>query len=138
MAWAGWRADYAEWEAALLARGLPAHIVGVELLPPWNGSRLLALVVDVDEAVLPRSHQQRGFKLHLTLLFEEELNVDLAAAALRVHQRWAGRQVVLNIAWVGSGGAAFIAATDPIAMDPDVAALHSAGYYASRGLHVSL
>jgi hypothetical protein len=46
--------------------------------------------------------------------------------------------VVLRIAWVGSGGAAFLAADDPLASDGDLALLHAAGYYAARGLHVSL
>jgi hypothetical protein len=138
MAWTGWRADYDVWEAALLAGGMPATIRGVDLMPPWNGSRLLALVVDIDEQHLPRTHAERGFALHITLLFEEEITDALALTALRVHRRWAGQPVMLRIGWVGSGGAAFLAAGDPIAADAEVRQLHSAGYYASRGLHVSL
>ena len=135
---AGWRADYAAWEAAIIAIGLPATVRGVELLPPWNGDRLLAITMDINENFLPRTHDARGFELHLTLLFESELTVTLVAAALRVHQRWAGRQVLLRVGWVGSGGAAFLDAADPLAADTDVCRLHSAGYYADRGLHVSL
>jgi hypothetical protein len=133
-----WRADYDAWEATVLAQGIPAFVRGVELLPPWEGSRLLALVLEIDEHFLPRSHGARGFDLHLTLLFQEELTEELARAVIRAHQRWAGRQVVLRVAWIGSGGAAFLDAADPIAADPDVSRLHSAGYYAKRGLHVSL
>ena len=67
MAW------YNDWEArrdAMLANGLPARILGVELLPPWRGARLLAIALDVEERFLPRSHNDRGFPLHLSLLFE--------------------------------------------------------------------
>jgi hypothetical protein len=135
---AGYRADYYEWKEAVVQNGLPATIRGVELLPPWNGDRLLALAVDIDEAFLPRSHEARGFKLHMTLIFESELTDALAADALRVHQRWAGRHVILRIDWVGSGGAAFLDAADPLAADAEVRQLHGAGYYASRGLHISL
>jgi hypothetical protein len=133
-----WRADYDAWAAALLQHGLPATIRGVELLPPWNGDRLLAITVDIDENDLPRTHEARGFCLHITLLFESELTDDLARAALQVHQRWSGRQVVLRVAWLGSGGAAFLDSADPLAADADVSRLHSAGHYADRGLHVSL
>ena len=132
---------YPDWERrrdAMVAGGLPARVCGVELLPPWNGGRLLALVVDIDEAHLPRSHADRGFALHLSLLFEKELTVDLALAALRLHERWAGRPVLLRVAWLGGGGAAMLGAGDPLMGDPDVQRLHAAGSYAGRGVHISL
>jgi hypothetical protein len=124
--------------AAAMAHGLPVRVVGVEFMPPWNGYRLLAIKLDIDEVYLPRSHQQRGFDLHITLLFEAELSDTLEEAAIRLHNRWSGRHHLLRIGWVGSGCAAFLKGTDALASDPDVVRLHSAGYYADRGLHVSL
>ena len=136
MDWAGWRGDYDAWKVTVLARGLPARVMGVELMPPWDGRRLLSIMVEIDEADLPRSHAQRGFALHLSLLFEDELTEDLALDALRLHNKWAGRHLVLDVAWVGSGGAAFLAPTDPLAADAH--RLHSAGWFADRGIHISL
>ena len=135
MAW------YADWEArrdAMVAGGLPVTIIGVELLPPWRGSRLLAVAVDIDERFLPRSHAARGFDLHLSLAFEEELTPELLHAAARLHTRWAGRPALLRVAWLGGGGAAMLAGDDPLASDPDVRLLHGAGSYAGRDIHVSL
>ena len=134
-----WFPDWERRRDAMVAGGLPARVCGVELLPPWNGGRLLALVVDIDEAHLPRSHADRGFKLHLSLIFEGELAVELAAAAaLRLHDRWAGRPVLLTASWLGSGGAATLGAGDPLMGDPDVQRLHAAGSYAGRDIHISL
>ena len=129
------------WEArrdAMLANGLPARVLGVELLPPWQGSRLLAMSVDIDERFLPRSHADRGFALHLSLIFEEEMTGDLLEAAARLHARWAGQTAFLRVAWLGSGGAAMLAGGDPLLTDPDVRLLHGAGSYAGRDIHVSL
>ena len=133
-----WFPDWERRRDAMVAGGLPARVCGVELLPPWNGGRLLALVVDIDEAHVPRSHADRGFKLHLSLLFEGELTVELAAAALRLHARWAGRPALLTVRRLGGGGAAMLGAGDPLLADPDVQRLHAAGSYAGRDLHISL
>ena len=111
----------------MLAHGLPARVLGVELLPPWRGARLLAIVLDVEERHLPRSHTDRGFALHLSLIFEEELSADLLEVAARLHARWAGQTAVLRVAWLGSGGTAMLAVDDPLLSDPDVKRLHGAG-----------
>ena len=135
MAW------YHDWEArrdAMLANGMPARILGVELLPPWRGARLLAIALDVEERFLPRSHNDRGFALHLSLLFEEETTIELALVALRLHERWAGRGVLLRVARLGGGGAAMLSGADPLASDMDVKRLHAAGSYAGRDMHISL
>ena len=134
----GWYADWMGRCSAIVANGLPARIRGMELLPPWNGGRLLALIVDIDELYLPRSHRDRGFELHISLLFEDELTDELAVAALRLHQRWAGQDVLLRVVRVGSGGGAMFSPTDPIASDVDARRLHSAGSYARRDMHISL
>ena len=123
---------------AMIAHGLPARVIGVTLLPPWEGHRLLVLEMDIAEVLLPRTHVQRGFDLHLSLAFEEDLTVDLALVAMRLHRRWAGRHVVLRVAWLGNGGAAMLASNDPLVSDADIRYLHSRGGYSHRNLHVSL
>jgi ABC-type antimicrobial peptide transport system permease subunit len=45
---------------------------------------------------------------------------------------------VLDVSWVGSGGAAFLKGTDALARDPDLRLLHGAGSYSGRPLHISL
>ena len=135
MAW------FHDWETrrdAMLANGLPARILGVELLPPWRGFRLLAVTIDIEERFLPRSHTDRGFALHLSLIFEEEMNHGHTEAAARLHERWAGQTTVLNVAWLGGGGGAMLTGDQPLVMDPDLRLLHGAGSYADRNIHVSL
>jgi hypothetical protein len=131
-----WFPDWEARQAALVADGLPVRIVGVALLPPWDGYRLLVVEIEAEERWLPRSHVARGFPLHMSLLFENELDDGLALTALRLHERWAGRQLVLDVEWFGSGGAAFLGGA--LASDPDLLRLHRAGSYGERSLHVSL
>ena len=99
---------------------------------------LLVLAVDAPEAVLPRTHADRGFELHITLLFREELIPELYGCAEALNARRTGRDLLLPVEWVGSGGAAMLASTHPLALDPDFVALHSAGYYRDRQIHISL
>ena len=132
MAW------YADWEArkeALLKVGLPVLVRGVELR---NG--FLSITLDADEACLLRTHAARGFDLHVSLGYIQEYDspIDALEASMRLHNRWAGQLVLLNIAWVGSGGAAFLHEYDLINEDPDFQCLYIRGRYWKRGAHVSL
>ena len=128
-----WFPDWAERVRAVAAYGLPATVVGLAWLDD-----LLVLELDAPEAALPRSHAARGFRLHISLLFEGELTGDLQAHAELLHSCWAGQRVVLRVQWVGCGGAAMLDAADSLAADPDLTALHGAGYYRARQVHVSL
>ena len=128
-----WYPDWAERVRAIAAYGLPATVVGLAWLDD-----LLVLELDAPEAALPRSHAARGFTLHVSLLFEGELTSDLQPRAEQLHGRWAGRAVLLDVQWVGRGGAATLHPADPLARDPDLKALHGAGYYRARQVHVSL
>ena len=120
----------------LLAHGLEAT-VRVELLPPWEGSRLLALVLtDVDEDVLPRSHAERGFQLHVSLCFEEEV-LDWEEVR-ELADRWRDRRHRFSFWWMGSNGGSELAYADAFASDPTAANLHSQGTYSSRPFHISL
>ena len=122
---AGWNRDWQERVVAIARYGLPVFVRGVELLPSHDGYRLFVISLDACESLLPRPHAQRGFELHISLLFEEEVCGDLEPS-------------LLDIEWVGSGGAAFLRASDPLAADPDLRRLRAAGWYADRETHVSL
>ena len=129
-----WFPNWAERVRAVEAHGLPATVVGLA----WS-DELLVLELDVPEAALPRSHAARGFPLHISLLFLGELlHNDLQAHAELLRDRWAGRAMLLEVEWVGRGGAAMLHRRDPLASDPDLRALHGAGYFRDRQVHVSL
>ena len=129
---AGWKPEWWRLSHEIVSFGLPVRVLGMA----WSDD-LLVLEIDAPEAVLPRTHADRGFALHLTLLFRDELTNELYERAEAVHARWTGRDLLLPVEWLGSGGAAMLA-THPLVVDPDIVALHSAGYYRDRQPHVSL
>ena len=133
MAW------YDDWQArkeALLQIGLPVLIRDVEL----SDDGFLSVLLDADEACLLRSHAARGFDLHISLGYIQEYGSpsDALEAHARLRHRWTGQWVLLNIAWIGSGGAAFLHRYDLLHEDADFQYLYSRGRYWKRGAHVSL
>jgi hypothetical protein len=133
MAAAGWKPKWKQLSQLIERWGLPARVLGVARLDD-----LIVLKLDANEGVLPRTHAQRGSPLHISLLFQEELRDDEQAEQLRrLHARWAGRHVLLPVEWLGSGGAAMLL-PGYLAADRDLVALHAAGYYGDRQIHVSL
>ena len=139
MAW------YSDWQARkdrLLRDGLLVLVRGVDADP---GTGFICAHLEANEGDLPRSNVDRGFGLHLTIGFVSDYNRSVALDAVeRMNARWHGRLVRLRIDWMGSGGAAYLANDDPLAMDPDISWLHPRGWYGNghhvkpRGLHVSL
>ena len=78
-----WYPDWAERVRATAAYGLPATVAGVAWLDD-----LLVHELDAPEAALPRSHAARGFPLHISLLFSNELpHQELQAHAELLHSR---------------------------------------------------
>ena len=71
-------------------------------------------------------------------MFDTEIEDHSRDLSVQLHRWWANRHVVLRVQWVGSGGAAMLDPTDALASDPDLIALHSAGYYRDRQIHISL
>ena len=128
----GWKPEWWQLSQRIVHLGLPVQVLGVARLDD-----LVALRLDADEALLPRTHAQRGFPLHISLLFQEELRGEQAEQLRRLHARWAGRNVLLPVEWVGSGGAAMLLPCH-LAADRDLVALHAAGWYGDRQIHVSL
>jgi hypothetical protein len=130
-----WYDNWQERKERLETFGLPVIILGVEL----TSTGFLSLLVQADEAYLLRSHRDRGFELHMSLgyLADYEDKAE-AQAAGRLHHRWAGQCVLLNIEWVGSGGAAFLHRYDMISDEPDFRCLHQRGCYRDRQPHASL
>ena len=131
-----WYDSWQERKEGLETFGLPVIILGVEL----TSTGFLSLLVQADEAYLLRSHRDRGFELHISLgyLADYEDQAEALQAAGRLHHRWAGQWVLLNIEWVGSGGAAFLHRHDMISDDADFQYLHRRGCYRDRQPHVSL
>ena len=129
-----WYEDWQERRDLILRRGLPAHIEGAVVEGDF-----FSIHLRIDEEFLVRSHTARGFRLHITLGYVTDWRAGTAEeAAERINAKWRGLDLVLKISWMGSGGAAFLSDDEPLALDWDVAWLHHRGYYADRGLHVSL
>ena len=127
------------WEVrkeALLQVGLPVLIRDVEV----NRDGFLSVLLDADEAWLLRSHSARGFDLRISLGYVQKYDSpsDAVEAYARLRHRWAGQWVLLNIAWIGSGAAAFLHRYDLLHEDAGVQCLYSRGRYWKRGAHVSL
>ena len=131
-----WYDDWQVRKEALLKIGLPVLIHGIEL----SDDGFLSIALDADEACLLRSHAARGFNLHISQGYTQEYDNpgDALEAALRLHHRWTGQWVLLNISWVGSGGAAFLKQYDLLHEDDDFQYLYTRGRYWKRGAHVSL
>ena len=99
----------------------------------------VALYLEADESILPRSHVSRGFPLHVSLGFSSDYPEGVADVLVgAINAQMANQFYVLDIEWVGHGGAAMIRGTDPFALDPLIKLLHVNGYYGRRQLHVSL
>ena len=129
-----WYPDWQERRDAILERGLPARILGAEL-----EGEFLSVHLNIEEVYLIRPHNVRGFQLHITIGYKTDWADGFAeSGADNINGRWRGREVVLKISWFGSGGTAFLAEDDDLAMDYDLAWLYARGWYSDRGLHVSL
>ena len=139
MAW------YTDWELRcqrLLRDGLRVLVEGVRVDPVTG---FIGIYLIANESDLPRSNVDRDFDLHVTLGYVEDYYPGVATAAVeRINERWRGRLVRLNVAWMGCGASAQLAEEDDMARDVDIRWLHSRGYYGNgrltrvRGLHVSL
>ena len=129
-----WYADWQERRDVLLRDGLPVRITGAEIRGDF-----FAVYVEASEQHLIRPHAVRSFDLHITLGFTNDWWAGTAEEAMeRINARWRGRDVVLHVAWMGSGGAVFLHDYDAVALDTDIAWLHRRGWYSDRGLHISL
>ena len=132
---AGWYPDWRKRRDDILRYGLPAKVQSVEV----GDAGFFATYFQIDEAHLPRSHESRGFPLHLTIGYTSDWRPGVAEERrARLTDRWAGRDLRVRISWVGSGGAAFIRDGDWLAKDYDIVWLHRRGHYRDRDLHISL
>jgi hypothetical protein len=103
-----WHPDWRARVAAITAHGLPARVVGVR----WSDDLLDRGAPGATTRMLPRSNAARGWPLHISLLFRDEFKEELTRHAVSLHDRWSGRAVVLQVEWVGRGGAAMLLAAD--------------------------
>ena len=136
-----WYPNWQERREAIMRHGLPVIFEEARLSPDG----FLALYLQADEALLPRSHVSRGFELHITLGYASDYPKGVAELVRdNINAVWANSFHVLDIEWVGEGGAAMIRATDPIVENLLIKWAHRNGHYGNglhtkpRQLHVSL
>ena len=132
-----WHDDCKQRLEAIVRHGLPVKILGVDIGDDYYG--FISMHLDACEDILPRSHKMRKFPLHLSIAFRSDFgHGDAEEAVQRLSARWAGEWAVLRVRRYTNGGTVELAADELIAMDDDVAWLHSRGHYWARPLHVSL
>ena len=131
-----WYSDYAARKDRLVANGLLVQVRGARIEP---GTGFMAIYLEANQGDLLRSDADRGFALHMSLGFESDYGPGVADHCIDIiNERWRGRLIRLKITWVGSGGAAFLAEDDALGLDYDIAWLYARGWYADRGMHISL
>ena len=82
----------------------------------------------VDEALLPRSDVSRGWELHISLGYKSDYPPGVAEVLCEaINVAWVDRYHVLDIEWVGKGGAAMVRGSDPF-KGPLIHAAHSCGH----------
>ena len=132
---AGWYADAGDRMRWVERNGLPVLFTEARI----SADGFVALYLEADEAVLPRSNVSRGFELHVSLGYRQDYPDGMAEVLCEhVNAQWSNRYHVLDIEWVGHGGAAMIHAEDPLRQDLVIQVTHACGYYGARQLHVSL
>jgi hypothetical protein len=130
----GWHADREDRLDSLVLRGMPAFIKGATIVEEFASVEL-----EVDEALLPRTSKARNFKLHLTLGYETDYGAGIAREAIaRINQRWSNRFVLIHLKRWTNSGTVELAWYEELALDEDIAWLHSRGHYYDRQLHISL
>ena len=137
---AEWLPDWKHRLDAIVRHGLPTLVKGASIVDGFASIEL-----EVDEAILPRTHAMRGFGLHITLGYETDYGQGIAREAVnRINARWAGEWIPLKIKRYGSGGSVELSWDDMLYQDEDIYWLHSRGHYGNgvkclpRQLHVSL
>ena len=132
MAWFADAGDRMRW---VKRNGLPVLFTEARI----SADGFVALSLEADETVLPRSNVSRGFELHVSLGYSSDYPEGTAEIFLNyINAVWSNRFHVLAVEWVGHGGAAMIHAEDPLRQDMVVQVTHACGYYGARQLHVSL
>ena len=105
MAWAPNREERLAWVAR---NGLP--VIFTEARVEDNG--FFALYLRADEALLPRGDVSRGWELHISLGHKSDDPEGVAEVLCEaISAAWADRYHVLDIEWVGKGGAAMVRGT---------------------------
>ena len=84
----GWYPDWQRRVDRLKAAGLPVVVQGLQVAP--NG--FLALQLQADDAVLPRSNRDRGFPLHISIGMLHHYPPEAIKTARRFAARWQGRR----------------------------------------------
>ena len=134
-----WFNDYHGRLLWIVKNGLPVTFSEARCDP----TGFVALYCHVDDYLLPRSNDCRGFELHVTLGFWSQFKQYMTYEQLdillgEINARWAGVHHVLWIQWTGRGASAQIHPEDPVYLDTVIVALHDIGGHQDRQLHISL
>jgi hypothetical protein len=139
MAWCG---DWQQRRDRMFSEGLPLRILDFRIQADEWG--FIAMYVEIDENLLPRTHEARGFELHFSMGYLKEL-VDSGHPASSIHDmvvllnaRYAGSLHIMNVEWMGKGGTAYFHLDDPLLLDPIVDFIFNHAGLAWKGAHISL
>ena len=139
MAWYG---DWKQRRDNMFREGLPMRIVDFRIAPDEWG--FIAMYVEIDEHLLPRSHRDRGFELHFSMGYLKELtDKGHPEGAIRdlirvLNKRYAGMLYAMNVWWMGTGGTAYYHLDDRILLDPIIDFIFNHAGLAWKGAHISL
>ena len=105
----------------------------------------IAIYADIDQSFLPRSHEARGFPLHLSLGYAKSLqdNYGISWTTTQrmvemLNQRCAGKKLHIRLDRIGGGGAACFDQNEPICQDPLIDFIYRHGGIKKNELHISL
>ena len=134
-----WFNDYQGRLQWIVKNGLPVTFSEARCDP----TGFVALYCHVDDNLLPRSNECRGFELHVTLGFWSQFKQHMTYEQLdvllgEINARWAGAHHVLWAEWTGRGASAQTHPEHPVCLDTVITALHDIGGHQDRQLHVSL
>ena len=131
----GWSPTWRVIRAQMETRGM---LVTIREASVEEGTGFIAIWVEAEEAILPRTHQARGFNLHISIgkLYNFYSHDIVLNALARINARWAGRSLRLRIKRMS--GTAELHSDDLLAADEDLVWLHDRGCYRDCPLHISL
>ena len=113
--------------AKIVDQGFEAKVDYVGFLEGKEGNRLMAVALSAPEESLPRTHEARGFRLHVSLGYEQRLPPGHVEAVQALCGRWLGRPHRFRVHHFGCGGTAQLHPEDQLVSDPNFQFLSRCG-----------
>jgi hypothetical protein len=127
----GWRADWEERFARLLAEGLPA-VLSVQLSPAWHAGEPALWVVNLHPLADPSLWAPREFgDYHISIAQEGAADEEVAQVLVDLD----GREVTVRF---GERHGSILTIAGELGDHPALIAAHARGWYSDRPLHVSM